>query len=76
MKFKVDDNVMYEKFHYSNTCQLIPPYSGPYKILNKLSDVSFKTDKPNPQFKWTSEFVHSSKLRFYNDPQNFKLHYE
>ena len=68
MKFKVGDNVMYEEFHYPNTCKLTPPYSGPYKISKQLSEVSFEIDRPNLHFKRSSEIVYSSKLRFYNHP--------
>ena len=66
----------YEEFHYPNTHKLIPPNSGSYKILNQLSEVSFKIDRSNPHFKYTSEIEHSFKLRFYNYPQNFKLYQE
>lgn len=74
--FKVGDNVIYEEFHYPNTRKLSPPYSGPYTILKKLSDVNFEINKPSPHFKRNSEIVHSSKLRYYNPPQNFKLIHE
>ena len=37
VKFKVEDDVMDEEFHYPNSRKLTPPYSGPYKILNQLS---------------------------------------
>ena len=47
MKFKVDDDDMYEEFHYPNTHELTSPYSGPYKILKQLSEVSFEIDRPN-----------------------------
>lgn len=74
--FKVGDTVMYEEFHYPNTRKLSPPYSGPYTILNQLSEVNFEIDKPEPHFKRNSEIVHSSKLRFYNPPENLKLNHQ
>ena len=76
VKFKVGDDVMYEEFHYPNTRKLTSPYSGPYKILKQLSDVNFEIDKPSPHFQRNSEIVHSSKLRYYNHPENFKLYHE
>ena len=76
MKFKVGDDVMHEDFHYPNTHKLTSPYSGPYKTLKQLFEVSFEIDRPNLHFKRSSEIVHSSKLRFYNHPQNFKLYHE
>lgn len=75
-KFNVGDTVLYEEFHYPNTRKLSPPYSGPYTILKKLSDVNFEIDKPSPHFKRNSEIVHSTKLRYYNSPQNFKLNHQ
>ena len=76
MKLKIFDDDMHEEFHYPNTHKLTTPYSGPYKILNQLSEASLEIDRLNPHFKGTSEIVHSSKLRFYNHPQNFMLYHE
>lgn len=55
---------MFKVFNYPNTRKLSPPYSGPYTILNQLSDVNFEIDKPSPHFKINSEIVHSSNLRY------------
>ena len=76
VKFKVSDDVMYEEFHYPSARKLTSPYSEPYKILKQLSDVNFEIDKPSPHFQRNSEIVHSSKLRYYNPPENFKLCHE
>ena len=76
MKFKVGDDVFYEGFHYPNTHKLTPTYSGPYKIFNQLSEIFFEIDRQNSHFKRSSEILHSSKLRFYNHSQNFKLYHE
>ncbi|GFT35433.1 transposon Tf2-9 polyprotein [Trichonephila clavipes] len=45
--FKVGDLVMYEEFQYPNTRKLSPPYSCPYTVLRKCSDVLFEIDRPN-----------------------------
>ena len=57
----VGDDVMYEEFHYPNIRKLTSPYSGPYKILNQLSEVSFEINRPNPLFKRSSEIIYSSQ---------------
>ena len=62
---------MYEEFHYLNSRKLTSPYSGPNKILKQLSDVNFEIDKPSPHFQRNFKIVHSSKLRYYNPPENF-----
>lgn len=67
---------MYKEFHYLNTRKLSPTYSGPYTILNQFSDINFEIDKPSPYYKRNSEIADSSKLRYYNLPQKFKLNYE
>ena len=55
---------MHEEFHYFNACELTPPTSDHYKILNQLSEVNFKRDRSNPHFKRTSEIIHFSKNSF------------
>lgn len=67
---------MYKEFHYTNTCILGPPYSGIHTILNQLFYVNFEIDKPGLHFNRNSEIIHSSKLKYYNFPQNFKLNHE
>ena len=71
VKFKVDGDVMYDEFHYPNTLKLTSSYSGLYKILKQLSDLKFEIDKPRQYFKRNSEIVHSTKLQYYNHPENF-----
>ncbi len=75
-KFKPGDVVIYEEFEYPNTRKLTSPYSGPYKIVNKLSEVNYEIDRENYHTKKATEVVHASKLRFYYPPEKFKLHYE
>ncbi|GFT05353.1 retrotransposable element Tf2 protein type 1 [Trichonephila clavipes] len=73
--FKVDDLVMYEEFQYSNTRKLSPPYSGPYTVLRKCSDVLFEIDRPNALNKTHTELVHSVRLRHFHPSENFQLNY-
>lgn len=74
--FEPGDLVIYEEFNYPNTRKLSPTFSGPYKILNKCSEVTFEIDKPNYHTKKPTEIVHSSKLRHYFSPEKLKLAHE
>ncbi|GFT35921.1 retrotransposable element Tf2 protein type 1 [Trichonephila clavipes] len=73
--FKVGDLVMYEEFQYPNTRKLSPPYSGPYTVLRKCSDVLFEIDRPNALNKTDTELVHSVRLRHFYPSENFQLNY-
>ncbi|GFW64443.1 retrotransposable element Tf2 protein type 1 [Trichonephila clavipes] len=73
--FKVGDLVMYEEFQYPNTRKLSPPYSGPYTVLRKCSDVLFEIDRPNALNKTDTELVHSVRLRHFHPSENFQLNY-
>lgn len=64
-EFKEGDMVKMEVFRYPNTRKLEPAYSGPYKILKKLSDVSVQLDK--------GEIVHVSKLQPFFPSSRFSL---
>lgn len=67
------DKVMLEEFFYPNTRKLTPPFSGPYEILRKCSDVTFEIDKPNFHTKQNSEIVHANRLRFFFPGDSFEL---
>ncbi|GFS69710.1 transposon Tf2-6 polyprotein [Trichonephila clavipes] len=73
--FKVGDLVMYEEFQYPNTRKLSPPYSGPYTVLRKCSDVLFEIDRSNALNKTETELVHSVRLRHFHPSENFQLNY-
>ncbi|GFV22362.1 transposon Tf2-11 polyprotein [Trichonephila clavipes] len=73
--FKVGDLVMYEEFQYPNTRKLSPPYSGPYTVLRKCSDVLIEIDRPNALNKTDTELVHSVRLRHFHPSENFQLNY-
>lgn len=75
-KFKEGDLVKYEEFGYPNTRKLSSPYSGPYTIIKKYSDVNYEIDRPNLHTGQNSEIVHASRLRPYYPPENFKLNHE
>ena len=45
--FKEDDQVILDLKHYQKTgCKLAPIYYGPFRIAEKLSDVTFKLEWP------------------------------
>lgn len=71
--FKPGDLVITEEYHYPNTRKLSPPFSGPYQIIEKLSNVSFRINKPNWLTKQDSEVIHASKLRYFLPNDQFKL---
>ncbi|GFW08912.1 retrotransposable element Tf2 protein type 1 [Trichonephila clavipes] len=73
--FKVGDFVMYEEFQYLNTRKLSPPYSCPYTVLRKCSDVFFEIDRSNALNKTDTELVHSARLRHFHPSENFQLNY-
>lgn len=74
--FNINDLVIYEEFHYPNTRKLTSPYSGPYRVVRKLSDVNYEIDKHNSYTGLNTEVVHISKLRPYNSPDLLKLSHE
>ncbi|GFX10289.1 transposon Ty3-G Gag-Pol polyprotein [Trichonephila clavipes] len=74
--FEPGDLVIYEKFNYPNRRKLSPIFSGPYEIVQKLSDVNYEITKPNALTKKPTEIVHISKLRTYYPPEELKLSHE
>ncbi|GFX59512.1 transposon Tf2-11 polyprotein [Trichonephila clavipes] len=71
--FELGDIVIYEEFNYPNRRKLSPIFSGPYEIVQKLSDVNYEITKPNALTKKPTEIVHVSKLRTYYTPEELKL---
>ncbi|GFU81073.1 retrovirus-related Pol polyprotein from transposon 17.6 [Trichonephila clavipes] len=74
--FEPGDLVIYEEFNYPNQRKLSPIFSGPYEIVQKLSDVNYEITKPNALTKNPTEIVHVSKLRTYYPPEELKLSHE
>ncbi|GFU71093.1 transposon Ty3-I Gag-Pol polyprotein [Trichonephila clavipes] len=56
--FEPGDLVIYEEFNYPNRRKLSPIFSGPYEIVQKLSDVNYEITKPNALTKKPTEIVH------------------
>lgn len=71
--FKEGDIVMIENFIYPNTRKLTAPFDGPYTIVKKLSNVTLEIDKPNHLTKSKTDIIHSTRLRFFNPADKFKL---
>ncbi|GFT32957.1 hypothetical protein TNCV_149431 [Trichonephila clavipes] len=74
--FESGDLVIYEEFNYPNRRKLSSIFSGPYEIVQKLSDVNYDITKPNALTKKPTEIVHVSKLRTYYPPEELKLSHE
>ncbi|GFX44216.1 retrotransposable element Tf2 protein type 1 [Trichonephila clavipes] len=58
-KFKVGDLVLYQNFSYPNSSKLQSPHNGPFKVVKKLSNVTYEIDKPNQNTGKLTDIVHS-----------------
>lgn len=72
MSFELGDEVMYEEPNFIKG-KLCKTFSGPFFIIEKLSNVNYKISKPNHHTKQDFEIVHISKLRLFNSPEKFYL---
>lgn len=73
IEFSPNQLVIYEEFKYPNTRKLSPAFSGPYKVLKKITDVNYEINKRNTHTKENTEIVHVSKLRQYYAPEMLTL---
>ena len=74
--FKINEKVIYENFVYPNTRKLAPTFSGPYIILEKISDVNYKINKKNEHTKENFLIIHVSQIRKYYPPEQLRLSHE
>ncbi|GFW57003.1 transposon Tf2-6 polyprotein [Trichonephila clavipes] len=72
-KFKVGDLVLYQNFSYTHSSKLQSPYNGPFKIVKKLSDVTYEIDKPNQYTGKLTDIVHSTRLKPFHSKSDFQL---
>lgn len=70
---KNGDKVLLEIYYHPNMGKLTAAMTGLYTILKQLSETNYIIDKPNQALKKPYDTVHASKLRFYHDPEHFKL---
>ncbi|GFW41004.1 retrotransposable element Tf2 protein type 3 [Trichonephila clavipes] len=72
-KFKVGDLVLYQNFSYPNSSKLQSPYNDPFKVVRKLSNVTYEIDKPNQYTGKLTDIVHSTRLKPFHSKSNFQL---
>jgi hypothetical protein len=66
--FKVGDKVLLNLKDYQTTERAFQPrYEGPFKIIEKLSGVTFRLELPE-KFRAIHPVFHASKLATYNEP--------
>lgn len=66
--FKVGDKVLLNLKDYQKTERALHPrYEGPFEIIEKLSDVTFKLNMP-PRYRAIHPVFHASKLATWNEP--------
>jgi hypothetical protein len=66
--WKVGDNVMLDLRDYQTTERALQPrYEGPFKVIEKLSPVTFKLELP-PKYRSIHPVFHAIKLATYNEP--------
>ena len=66
--WKVGDNVMLDLRDYQTTERALQPrYEGPFKVIEKLSPVTFKLELPS-KYRSIHPVFHAIKLATYNEP--------
>ncbi|GFW92310.1 transposon Tf2-8 polyprotein [Trichonephila clavipes] len=65
-KFLKHHNITHKKIIQS-------PYNGPFKVVRKLSNVTYEIDKPNQYTGKLTDIVHSTRLKPFHSKSNFQL---
>ncbi|GFT21362.1 retrotransposable element Tf2 protein type 3 [Trichonephila clavipes] len=62
-KFKVGDLVLYQNFSYPNSSKLQSPYNGPFKVVRKLSNVTYEIDKTKSIYRKINRYCSFYKIK-------------
>ncbi|UYV64555.1 hypothetical protein LAZ67_3001174 [Cordylochernes scorpioides] len=65
--FEIGDLVLVKAYHHPDSGKLIPYFTGPYTVIDKISQNTVIIDKPNKNMRKDSDAVHVSKLQYYNE---------
>ncbi|UYV72059.1 hypothetical protein LAZ67_9001706 [Cordylochernes scorpioides] len=65
--FEIGDVVLIKVYKQPNSGKLMQSFSGPYTIVDRISDNVVCIDRPNQYLGSSTDTVHVNKLRYYNE---------
>ncbi|UYV81267.1 hypothetical protein LAZ67_20000589 [Cordylochernes scorpioides] len=65
--FEPGDLVLVKVYHHPNTGKLAPYFTGPYEILEIISPIVVRINRPNQPLNRNTDTVHVNKLQYYNE---------
>ncbi|UYV63930.1 hypothetical protein LAZ67_2006047 [Cordylochernes scorpioides] len=66
-QFAIGDLVLVKAYHHPDSDKLVPYFTGPYKIIEIISDNVVRINRPNKIARSGSDTVHVNKLKYYNE---------
>ncbi|UYV78966.1 hypothetical protein LAZ67_17000519 [Cordylochernes scorpioides] len=80
-RFEIGDLVLVKIYYHPNTGKLAPYFTGPYTILEIISPIVVRIDRPNQPLQRDTDTVHVNKLKLYTEniqyitPPIMKIHH-